>query len=337
MRRSLVNLVVSQVLKDLSSIKPRVDRFNKRFEYSFYEYDKGIYVVDVKGVKGSVDGRENILVSNFWALLIGILRNANAGDTVSTGGVSYTLASSADANADVAYLVYGSGTTPEAFTQIGLASRVGSISTTISISYLSDRTRIILSGTLPADAYEIGIEQNFYETGGPAKITLLARKVGFWSKGSSINYFIDYSYPWVRQIGDLMYGFHRNASTSVIRVDGSTFTARTSADFNVDSAYIVLSPSPVTWSPSLYNVPSPLTPTDYSHHKLDTRIIRAVHFNAVYTPTSDTTINTIALYQPIYDTAGGSNTVCLLVIPLSSPATAYANRNNIFIIRIFAM
>ena len=337
MRRSLVNLVVNQVLKDLSYVKPMINRFNKRFEYSFYEYDKGIYVIDVKGVKGSVNGRENILVSNFWALLIGLIRNVNAGDTPSVSGLASDLRTSADVNAGAAYLVYGNGITPEAFTQIALASYVGSISTTISKSYLSDRTRIIFSGTLPADAYELGIYQMFINSAAQNTTTLLARKVGYWSKGSSINYFIDYSYPWVRQIGDLMYGVFGNADTSVIRVDGSTFTARTSADLNVDTAYIVLSSSPVTWSPSLYSIPSPIAPTQYAHHKLDTKIIRAVHFNAVYTPTSDTAINSIALYQPIYDTAGGSNTVCLLVIPLSSPATAYANRNNVFIIRIFAM
>jgi len=335
--RGLVNLVVNQVLKDLSYIKPRINRYNKRYEYEAYEYDKGIYVIDVKGVKGFVNNRENILVSNFWALFIGTLRDADAGDVVDTGGGSYALRSSGNVNYNVANLVYGNRTAPEAFTQNALASGVGSISTTISISYLSDRTRIIFSGTLPADAYEIGVQQGLYDTGGGIRTTLLARKVGFWSKGSSINYFIDHSYPWVRQIGDLMYGAYRNADISVVRDDGATFTARTSGDFNAGSAYIVLSSSPVTWSPSLYNIPSPDTPVQYTHHKLDARIYRAVHFNAVYTPTSDTAINSIALYQSIYDTGGGSNTVCLLVIPLSSPATAYANRNNVFIIRIFAM
>jgi hypothetical protein len=329
MRRSLVNLVVSQVLKDLSYVKPRINRFNKRFEYGFYEYDKGIYIIDVKGVKGSVNDRENILTTSFWGAFIGLIRNADVVDA--------RLRTSGDANQSAAYLAYGSGTTPEAFTQWQLQSYVGSISTTISISYLSDRTRIIFSGTLPGDAYEIGVMQPFYDVIGYTTFHAIARKVGFWSKGSSINYFIDYSYPWVRQIGDLMYGFHRDANTSVIRVDGSTFTARTSTDFNVDTAYMVLSSSSVTWSPSLYNIPSPITPVQYISHKLDYNLIRAVHFNAVYTPSSDTAINSIALYQPIYDTAGGSNTVCLLVIPLSSPATAYANKNNVFIIRIFAM
>jgi len=337
MRRSLVNLVVNQVLKDLSYVKPKIHRFNKRFEYSFYEYDKGIYVIDVKGVKGFVNSRENILVSNFWALFIGLIRKANAGDVVDTGGTSRGLRSFGDVNAAPAYLVYGSGTTPEAFTQNGLASYVGSISTTISISYLSDRTRITFSGTLPGDTYEIGVQQDLFNAGGYRFTFLLARKVGFWSKGSSIRYFIDYSYPWTRQIGDIMYGVHSDANTSVVRVDGATFTARTSGEFSVGSAYIVLSSSSVSWSPSLYSIPSPITPVDYTHHKLDARIFRAVHFNAVYTPTSDTAINSIALYQSIYDTGGGSNTVCLLVIPLSSPATAYANRNNVFIIRIFAM
>jgi len=74
---------VSEILEDIKLIKPRCDRFNKRLEYIPYEYDKGIYLIDVKGVKGVVEGYgENVLTSWWWALFLGLLTDSDAGDCV---------------------------------------------------------------------------------------------------------------------------------------------------------------------------------------------------------------------------------------------------------------
>jgi len=337
MRRGLVNLVVNQVLKDLSYIKPRINRYNKRYEYEAYEYDKGIYVIDVKGVKGFVNNRENILVSNFWALFIGTLRDADAGDVVDTGGGSYALRSSGNVNVDMAYLVYGSGVDPSYFTQYTLQSRKGFLASSIVIAYLSDRTRISVSGILPEDAYEIGVEQGLYDTGGGGHTTLLARTTGSFSRGKAVVYNIDFLYPWVRQIADLLFGTMIERNVIMIDINGVVFLSRTGADPNAGSVYLVLSSSSVSWSPSLYSIPSPLTPSSFYYDNFGSRSLRMTYIHGMMSPSSDIAVNTVALYQPIFRSDGSTTTSCHLVIPLSSPVTFYGNKNNLIVLRMITM
>jgi len=314
---------------------------NRRFEYEPYEYDKGIYVADVASIKGLVwvgrGAEEDLLVSNFWALFIGLLRNTDPADAVSTTGATYALRAYGDVNHGSAYLVYGTGTAQETFTDNALKSYTGSISTSISIAYLSDRTRVSLSGVVPATAYELGIYQSLYDTGGTIRTTMLARKVGSWSASQVANYNIDFLSPWVKQVGDLIYGILRNANVNTQRIDGTTITLRTSSDVNADSVYLVLSPTSVSWSPSLYYIPGAVTPTNYYADTLGTRYIRMTVVNGLTAPSSDTQVNTLGLYQSVYDSGGATHTVCLLVLPLSYPITLYAARNNLVILRIVAM
>jgi len=325
-----------ELLRDITSIKPRIHRYNKRYEYEAYEYDKGIYIVDVGGVKPKSDGEKDLLLSNFWALLIGILREANAVDVVTTGGVSYTLYSASDVNYGMAYLVYGSGVDPSYFTQYNLQSRKGFLASSVDIAYLYDRTRISLSGILPEDAYEIGIEQ-VYITSGGAVTHLIARTTGSFSRGNAVVYNIDFLYPWVRQIGDLLFGTMIDNNVIMIDVNGVVFLSRTGADPNAGSVYLVLSSSSVSWSPSLYNIPSPITPSSFYYDNFGSRSLRMTYIHGMMSPSTDIAVNTVALYQPIFRSDGTSMTVCHLVIPLSSPVTFYGNKNNLIVLRIIAM
>lgn len=331
---------LSEIAEDIVYLKPRM-RMNNRLEYEPYEYDRGIYLVDVANIKGLVEaGRrteEDLLVSSFWALLIGLLRDANPGDVVGIGGGSYTLRATGDVNYGSAYLVYGTGTASEAFTDNALKSYSGSITTSITMAYLSDRTRVTLSGIVPATAYELGIYQTLYDTGGGANTTMLARKIGSWSANQAVSYYIDFFSPWVKQVGDLIYGILRNADVNTQRIDGTTITIRTSAEVNPGSAYLVISPTPVSWSPSLYGVPDAVTPSNYYTDILTSRYIRATIIHGLIAPSSDTQINTLGLYQSVYDSTGATHTVCWLVLPLSSPITLYAARNNLIVLRILAM
>jgi len=326
-----------ELLRDITSIKPRINRYNKRYEYEAYEYDKGIYIVDVGGVKPKSDGEKDLLLSNFWALFIGTLRDADAGDVVDTGGGSYALRSSGNVNVDMAYLVYGSGVDPSYFTQYTLQSRKGFLASSIVIAYLSDRTRISVSGILPEDAYEIGVEQGLYDTGGGGHTTLLARTTGSFSRGKAVVYNIDFLYPWVRQIADLLFGIMINRNVIMIDINGDVFLSRTFADPNAGSVYLVLSSSSVSWSPSLYSIPSPLTPTSFHNDILGSRSLRTTYIHGVMSPSSDIAVNTVALYQLIFRSDGSTTTSCHLVIPLSSPVTFYGNKNNLIVLRIIAM
>jgi len=328
---------IEELSRELLGLKPRLGNYrNKRGEYRIYEYDKGIYIVDVKSVKGYIAGEEDLLVSNFWALLLGLLRDINAGDFVDIGSTARTLRTSGDINAGSAYLVYGTSTTPEGFTDNALKSYSGSISTSISISYLSDRTRIVLSGVVPATAYELGIYQSLYDLSGAGYTHMLARKVGSWSANQAVSYYIDFLQPWVRGVGDYMYGIYRNADVPVARIDGTSFTARTSGTSQSGSAYLVASSDLVSWDPTLIAISNAFSLNNYYADILNTRYMRATIIHGLYSPSQDIQVNTIGLYFPVYDTTGASQTVCILVQPLSSPITFYASRNNLVVLRIIA-
>jgi hypothetical protein len=331
---------LSEIVEDIVYMKPRI-RMNRLYEYEPYEYDKGIYLLDVASIKGSVEidrgAEDDLLVSNFWAMLLGFLRDTYPSDVVDTSGNGFNLRASGDVNAATAYLVYGTSTISPTFTDNVLKSYSGSISTSISMSYLSDRTRVILSGILTGTAYELGIYQLLFDTSSNTRTCLLARMVGSWSANQVVNYNIDFLSPWVKQVGDLIYGIFRNADVNTQRIDGTTITLRSSGDANASSSYLVLSSGAVSWTPLLYYVPSAVTPTNYYFDIFSTRSIRMTVFNGLIAPSNDIQINTLGLYQLVYDSGGVTHTVCWLVLPLSSSITLYAARNNLVILRIIAM
>lgn len=335
-RRTLA--FIRELSWDLLDIEPRLDNYrNKRGEHRVYEYDKNIHVIDVKGIKGYIAGEEDLLVSGWWALFLGIIRDTNVGDVVQTDGGVVSLRTQTDVNNWGAYISYGTDTTLESFTDNTLKSRSGSISTSITIGYMSDRTRITLSGTLTSAASELGIEQSLFRTDGYSSTFLLGRRTGSWSANQAVAWYIDFLSPWVRQVGNHMYGILMNADVATTRVDGVSFTAGTSGDSNSNSAYLVASSNSVTWSPSLYNIPNAFSLSNYMADVLGTRYIRATFFHGLYSPANDVQVNTIGLYLPTFDTNGNTQTVCLMVQPLSSPVTLYAGRNNLIVLRIVAM
>jgi len=336
----LTTLLDAETILEIFNTRPKL-KFNKRGELIPYEFDKGLYLLDVKGIRGSVKGLskgdEDLLVSNFWALLLGTLRDVNPGDVVDVGGTGYALRSQADVSAGSAYLGFGAGTDPEYFTQYNLVSLKANITTTISIAYMSDRNRVSLSGTLTGDAYELAIYQSLYDTGGTAHTTMLGRRTGTWYSGQAVVWNIDFLQPWVRSVADLLYGVFRNADVTMVDETGASFTARTSGDLQLSSVWIVASPNIMTWSPSLTKIPDKVDLSMSYLDYLSSRIARMTYLVGTFTPLSDTQYNTVGLYQKIVDTAGNAHNCCMMVIPLSAPITFYSNRNNLAILRIIAM
>jgi hypothetical protein len=336
-RRRKTLAFIEELSKELADLKPRYERINPRsFEFDVYEYDKGIYIVDVKGIKGYVAGEEDLLNTNWWALFLGSIRETNPSDVVDTGGTSRDLRASNTPLYSAASISYGTGTMPESFVDRTLVSRSGSISPSISVGYLSDRIRITLSCTIPSTSYELGIEQGLMSTGGSGYTALLGRKTGSWGANTAVAWYIDFLSPWVRGVGDYMYGIHRYANVTMVRVDGTSFTARTSGDSQSGSAYLVASGDLVSWSSMLIAISNAFSLSNYYADILGTRYIRATFLHGLYSPSNDIAVNTIGLYFPVYDTTGTSQTVCILVQPLSSPITLYASRNNLIVLRIIA-
>jgi len=335
-RKTLAYL--EELSKDLLELKPRLNNYrNGRNEYRAYEYDKGIYVIDVQDIKGYVKGEEDLLGSNWWALFLGLLRDKNVGDAVDQSLNAFTLRTQNNPTSGAAYLIYGTGTTPETFTDWKLANYVGSIGTSITISYQTDRTRITLSGTLTATATELGISQSLYDAAGPSRTTLLGRITGSWSTNQAVTWNIDFLSPWVRAVGDLMYGTLTKANVTMVEISGSSFTARTSGDPQSGSAYLMASSDVISWSPSLYVMSNAFSLNNYYADLLYTRYIRGTFIHGLYAPAADTTVNTIGLYFPVYDTSGNTHITCVLVQPLSSPITLYGGKNNLIVLRIIAL
>jgi len=328
---------IGELSRELLGLKPRLSNYsNRRGEYRIYEYDKGIYVVDVKGIKGYVAGEEDLLVSNWWALLLGLIRKVDPLDCVSTGGSVYNLRASGDVNVSVAYLVYGTGTAQEAFIDFALKGYAGSITTSITIGYMSDRVRVSLSGIVPSASNELGIYQTLYDTSGGKPTAMLARRVGSWSANQAVSYNIDFLQPWVRGIGDYMYGILRDTDVLMARIDGTTFTARTSGVSNAGSTYLVASSDLVSWDPTLVAISNAFSLSNYYADILGTRYMRATMIHGLHSPANDIAVNTIGLYFPVFDTSGVSQPVCILVQSLASPITFYASRNNLVVLRIIA-
>jgi hypothetical protein len=336
----LTTLLDAETMLEIFNTRPKL-KFNKRGELIPYEFDRGLYLLDVKGIRGSVkglsEGDEDLLVSNFWALLLGILRDTNVSDVVNVGGSAYSLRTLTDATYGSAYLGFGTGTDSEYFTQYNLVSPKANITTTISIAYMSDRNRVSLSGTLTGDAYELAIFQFLYDTSGNAYATMLGRRTGMWYSGQAVVWNIDFLQPWVRSVADVLYGVFRNADVTMVDETGASFTARTSGDLNASSVWIVASPDTMTWSPSLTKIPNKVDLSTSGLDYLGSRIARMTYLVGTFTPLSDTQYNTVGLYQKIYDTAVTAHNCCMMVIPLSAPITFYSNRNNLAILRIIVM
>jgi hypothetical protein len=336
--RRRVLAFLGELSRELLRVKPRYERVNPgTFEHDVYEYDRGVYVVDVRGVEGRVFSDEDLLTSNWWALFLGLMRDVNAGDCVSTVGAVFTLRSNYAVVAGSAYISYGTGTAPESFVDNRLVARVGSISTSVTIGYLSDRVRVSFSGTILSSASELGIEQALYDTGGVVRTFLLGRRVGSFSAGQGVTWNIDFLSPWVRAVGDLMYGIHIDRNVTMVDVDDVSFTARTSVEVNAGSVYLVASSGVMTWDPTLYGITGAFSLTNFYADVLGTRFVRSTIIYGLSSPASDISVNTIGLYFPVYDATGAKRTVCVLVQPLASPITLYAGRNNLIVLRIIAL
>jgi len=305
-----------------------------------YEYDKYVHLIDIPlrdTIVGCVNGERNLLVFNFWAVMFGLLMNTDVSNVINwTGGV-YTIRTSGIVNAEPAHFRYGSGTIPETFTQYNIISAVGSATPSISFGQLADRNRITLSAVIPSDSQEIGIFQTLYDTSGNTRLVMFARKQMFIPANKTVNWYIDFLKPWTRNWALLMYGILGKLNApGAVDVDNNTYILRTYVDVNAGPARIRVSKSPYSWSPDLCVISYDLEMTTYYWLS---NLVSVVYLFLVgiATPSSDLTVNTIALIQSLYDSTGASHDTYVLILPLSNPITLYAGRTNMIFLRFVAM
>jgi hypothetical protein len=166
---------------------------------------------------------------------------------------------------------------------------------------------------------------------------MLGRRTGTWSKGQAVVWNIDFLQPWVRAVADLFYGTLRDANVTMVDATGANFTARTSQDPNASTVWLVASPNSITWSPGLTSIPNKVDLATYYLDFLRNRAARMTYLVGTATPITDTQLNTVGLYQGIFDTTGASHNCAMMAIPLSAPITFYKDKNNLAVLRIIVM
>jgi hypothetical protein len=198
-----------------------------------------------RAVEGRCSGRRNLLVSNFFSLLHGLLTNTNTDyvnvtGTLNAGG--YQLRTSGEVNYGAAYLAFGTGTGAPSFTDYALASRStalegASVAPTVVIGASEGRAR--LGRATAGTVYEVGIYQDIYDSGGNARTAMWARYAapGGIPSGKTVLYDVVFKPPFVHNATRLIAGILANANQGgAVDVAGSTFALRTSADVNADAA-----------------------------------------------------------------------------------------------------
>jgi hypothetical protein len=194
-----------------------------------------------KAIEGRCNGRRNMLVSNFFSLLLGLLANSNV-DSKDIGGGAYSMRTSGDVNAGVSYVVFGTGTAPPAFTDYALVSRNttlegSSITPTLMISSSEGRARF---GRATNDVvYELGIYDPVVDSGGGGRTAMLARSVvsGGIPAGRTVLYDVVFKPPFVHNITRMMLGAMTNANQDGLQdISGGTYTLNSMGDMNADAA-----------------------------------------------------------------------------------------------------
>jgi hypothetical protein len=201
-----------------------------------------ICAIDLKkAIEGRCNGRRNMLVSNFFSLLHGLLANSNV-DSKDISGGAYSMRTSGDVSWTVSSVVFGTGTAPPAFTDYALVSRdtarEGAVITpTVVISSSEGRARF---GRATNDVvYELGIYDILYDSGGGGKTTMLARSVvsGGIPAGRTVLYDVVFKPPFVHNVTRMVYGVLNNANQDGAQdIYGGTYTLNSAGDVNADVA-----------------------------------------------------------------------------------------------------
>jgi len=201
-----------------------------------------ICAIDVKkAVEGRCNGRRNMLVSNFFSLLHGLLANSNV-DFKDTGGATYSMRTSGDVSYAASSVVFGTSTTPPTFGDYSLVSRNtalegSSITPTVVISSSEGRARF---GRATNDVvYELGIYDPVYDSGGYSRTAMLARSVvsGGIPAGRTVLYDVVFKPPFVHNITRMMLGVMTNANQDGVQdIYGGTYTLNSAGDVNAGPA-----------------------------------------------------------------------------------------------------
>ena len=289
-----------------------------------------------KAFSGLINSRaRNLLVWNFWALLLGTLGELGT-SSLDTGGAAYTLRTRIDVNAGAAYVVFGTDSTAESFSQYKLGSRStalegSSISPTIVKE--SDKRRLRFGRVSAGAISEVGIYQSVYDTDGYTRTAMWCRKV-YSVPGSGYNVYYDIIVkpPFLDNLVNILFGIMTNSNQSVTKMDGGTITANSSGDDQGRAAYLLIGSSSASFDFTQYALTNPIFLTS-AYNYFESRwtwlmaiLTGATRFTASYTAAE------VGIGQKIYDAGGTLYDVLLARIVL--PSSISRSAGDIFTIAV---
>jgi hypothetical protein len=332
----MLNIYGDAVLFDedaLRFLKPSLGR-------SWYRDLSGrdlVIAIDMrKAFSGLINNRaKNLLVWNFWALLLGTLGGINP-SFQDTAGSTVSSRTSGDVSSGAAYVVFGTSSATESFSQYALGSRNtalegSSISPTIVEE--SDKRRLRFGRVSAGVVSEVGIYQPVYSSGGGTYTAMWCRKV-YSVPGSGYNVYYDIIVkpPFLDNLVNILFGIMTNSDRTVTKMDGGTITARSSGDVQGAAAYLLIGSSSDSFGFTQYALANPIfLSSAFSYFESRWTWLMAMLTGATRFTTSYTAAE-VGIGQKIYDTAGYLYDVLLARIVL--PTAISRSAGDVFTIAV---
>ncbi len=293
------------------------------------------YIIDLdmnKTVEGRINGVRNVLVRNYWVLMLSVLGHTCL-EARRADGALFNFCGYGDVNYGSATIQIGTGVAPESFANYHLATPGPAVPTSIAFGTGADRNRISASGVAPSDFTEF----IFIQEAGAGYWCTYGRKVISGASGQAINYSIDYFEPWTYTTAQMLYGVFANTNvTGVSDIGGTVFTLRTTGDFNESPTRLVISETAETWTPTKISITNPIELETHLAALSTDRIVYLI-LTGVIAPATSITARTVGIVQKLYGTDGIARNCLMLLQPLATPITLEANKTNMIQLRLIAL
>jgi hypothetical protein len=312
-------------LENLKHVKP----FMSRSAYRDASGSDLIIIIDLrKTIYGLLNNRKkNILVYNFWALLLGSLADAYL-DAVSIGGVTFSLRSVSDPNAGSAYLAFGTSTVSPDFSQYALGSRNTALEgATISPTVISesDKRRVRFGRVSAGAISEVGLYQDLYDTGAYTRTFMLGRTLlSVPGSGYNVYYDVILKAPFLDNSAYYVLGILSNTNQNLVDRVGSTFSARTSGDVQSGGLFLIIGTSNSPFGFATYDLANPVVLTSVNNLFYSARSYVMLIVSGVIRLSTSMNIGEIGFAQNIYDAGGSLHGTLLGRIPLTTPISRSA-------------
>jgi hypothetical protein len=292
-------------LEALRRVKPLMSR-------SAYREASGsdlIIIIDLrKTIYGLLNNRKkNLLVYNFWALLLGSLADTYL-DAVILNATTYTLRSSSDPSAGSAYLVFGTSTVSPDFSQYALGSRNTALEgATISPAVVSesDKRRVRFGRVSAGAISEVGLYQDLLNTSGNVQTSMLGRTLlSVPGSGYNVYYDVILKAPFLDNSVYYVLGLLSNTNQNLVDLSGTTFTARTSGDVQSGGLFLIIGTSNSPFDFATYDLANPVVLTSVNNLFYSVRSYVMLVVSGAIRLSASMNIGEIGFAQNIYDTSG---------------------------------